>query len=70
MAWVLRNTGAKSSSRPCAGFGSTGRSKRQAASITSGPIAVTKNALRQPKLSATSCETRKEIPTPNEKLDV
>jgi len=35
-----------------------------------GPMAVTKNALRQPKLSATSCETRKEMPTPNEKLDV
>src|SRR5260370_32785522 len=70
MALVLRNTGPKSNSRPCTGFGSTGGNKRQAKSMTIGPMAVTKNALRQPKLSATSCETRKEMPTPNEKLDV
>ena len=31
---------------------------------------MTKNAVRQPKLSATSCETRNDRPTPNEKLDV
>ena len=31
---------------------------------------VTRNAVRQPQASATSCETRNDNPTPNEKLDV
>ena len=66
----FRNTGAKSSRRPVAGFGSTGRSRKQTESITSGPAAVTKKALRQPQDSATSWETRNDKPTPNEKLEV
>ena len=69
MAFVFRNTGAKSSRRP-AGFGSTGRNRKQTSNITSGPVAVTKNAARQPQPSATSWETRKDKPTPNEKLEV
>ena len=70
MASVFRNTGAKSKSRPCTGFGSIGRRRKQTNSITIGPSAVTKNAARHPKLSATSCETRNDKPTPNEKLEV
>ena len=70
MACRFPNTGAKSSNRPVAGFGSTGRNRKQTMSITSGPAAVTKNALRQPQASATNCETRNDRPTPNEKLDV
>ena len=70
MACRFRNTGAKSSRRPDAGFGSTGRNRKQTVSMMSGPAAVTKNALRQPQASATSWETRNDTPTPNEKLDV
>jgi len=69
MAFVFWNTGPKSSRRPFAGFGSTGRNSKQTVSITSGPIAVTKNAARQPQPSATSCEIRKDKPTPNERVE-
>ena len=67
---LFRKTGAKSNSRPGAGFGCTGRNSNATASIATGPAAVTQKAVRQPQLSATSCETRNDKPTPKEKLEV
>ena len=62
--------GAKSSRRPALGAGRNGAIAKQAAIMTSGPSPVTKNAGAPTKRSATSCATRNESPTPNEKLDV
>ena len=48
------------------GGGGTGRMRAAAATITSGPRPVRVNDQRQPRVSATSCETRKDMPTPSE----